>query len=165
MFRHFRSTLLLPAVLLAVGCSDSDTTAPEENLTIVDVAIEAEFSTLVTAVQVAGLEEALRGDGPFTVFAPTNEAFANLPAGALEGLLADPEALAGVLTYHVIPGRILAGDLSDGIQVETLQGQSVTITLMGGARINGVNIIATDIEASNGVIHVIDGVLLPPEVG
>jgi transforming growth factor-beta-induced protein len=129
---------------------------------LVDTAIGAGFSTLVTAVQAAGLEDALRGDGPFTVFAPTNAAFDALPAGTLEALLADIPALAEILTFHVVPGRITAADLAEGKEVVTLEGRKLRFTLGGGARVNGVNITATDIETSNGIIHVIDAVLIPP---
>jgi uncharacterized surface protein with fasciclin (FAS1) repeats len=136
---------------------------PEPAPDLVDVALEAGFGTLVAAVQAAGLEEVLRGDGPFTVFAPTDAAFEALPEGALEGLLADPEALAAVLTYHVVAGEVRAGDLVDGQIVTTVEGRPFRITLNGGAQVNGVDITATDVEARNGVIHVIDAVLLPVE--
>jgi uncharacterized surface protein with fasciclin (FAS1) repeats len=134
---------------------------------IVDTAIEAgSFTTLVAAVQAAGLVDALKGEGPFTVFAPTDEAFAKVPAETLEALLADPEALAQVLLYHVVPGKVMAGDLSDGLSAETLQGAPVAFSLMAdGAKVNDANIVATDIETSNGVIHVIDSVILPPAEG
>jgi len=128
---------------------------------LVDTAIGAGFSTLVTAVQAAGLEDALRGDGPFTVFAPTNAAFAALPAGTLEALLADIPQLQAILTFHVVPGRIRASDLREGLVVTTLEGRKLRFTLAGGAKVNGVNITATDIETSNGIIHVIDAVLIP----
>jgi len=121
-----------------------------------------DFSTLVTAVTAAGLVETLSGPGPFTVFAPTNAAFAALPAGTVEGLLADIPALTNVLTYHVVPGAVMAADLTEGMTAATVQGANVTFTLDGGAKINGVNIVTTDIVASNGVIHVIDAVILPP---
>jgi transforming growth factor-beta-induced protein len=130
---------------------------------IVDTAVSAGFSTLVAAVQAAGLEEVLRSDGPFTVFAPTDEAFSALPEGTVEALLDDPATLAAILTYHVIPGRVFASDLEDGIEVTTVQGSTVTISLAGGARVNDANIVATDVLTSNGVIHVIDAVILPPE--
>ena len=132
---------------------------------IVDTAIEAgSFNTLVAAVQAAGLEEALRGEGPFTVFAPTDAAFAALPASTVEALLADPEALADILLYHVLSGEVMAADVTDGLEAETLQGQMVSFALHsdGAVTINGARIIATDIRASNGVIHVIDAVILPP---
>lgn len=130
---------------------------------IVDTAVDAgTFTTLVAAVAAAGLVETLKGDGPFTVFAPTDEAFAALPEGTVEGLLADPEALAAILTYHVVAGKVMSTDLSDGMMAPTVNGAEITIGTMGGVTINGANVVAADIEASNGVIHVIDAVILPP---
>lgn len=138
---------------------------------IVDTAVEAgNFSTLVSAVQAAGLEETLRGDGPFTVFSPTDEAFAALPEGTLDELLAEPEgALTDILTYHVIPSEVLAADVltMDGQTVQTVQGAELTINVDGDkvsltdAAGNTVNVTKTDIATTNGVIHVIDGVLMP----
>lgn len=122
-----------------------------------------DFSTLVTAVQAAGLVETLRGDGPFTVFAPTNAAFEALPEGTLSALLADTEALTEVLTYHVVDGSVYAGDLDGVVSTETLAGYPVLFDLSDGAMINSSNITVTDIYTRNGVIHVIDAVLLPPE--
>ncbi|MBK9181290.1 MAG: fasciclin domain-containing protein [Acidimicrobiales bacterium] len=143
-----------------------DSMAAEE--TIVDIAAgNPDFSTLVAAVEAAGLAETLSGDGPFTVFAPTNEAFdAALAALGVtaEELLADP-ALAQILTYHVVPGMIMSTDLQPEQTVATVEGSDVTITVgADGATINDANIVATDIVASNGVIHVIDAVLLPPDL-
>ncbi len=133
-----------------------------QDMDIVGIAAgDDQFSTLVTAVTEAGLVETLQGDGPFTVFAPTNDAFAALPDGTLEGLLADTEALTGVLTYHVVPGKVMSTDLSDGMMAETVNGQSVTIGVGDGVTVDGANVVAADIEASNGVIHVIDSVILP----
>jgi len=132
---------------------------------IVDTTIaNGSFETLVAAVQAAGLEEALRGDGPFTVFAPTDAAFAKLPAGTVEALLADPDALANILLYHVIDGKVLAADVTDGLEAETLQGSTVSFAIHsdGTPAINEALIVATDVMASNGVIHVIDSVILPP---
>jgi transforming growth factor-beta-induced protein len=132
---------------------------------LVDVAVEAgSFSTLVAAVQAAGLEDALRGEGPFTVFAPSDEAFAKLPEGTVEALLEDPQgALSRILLYHVVPGKVMAADVSDGLTAETLRGAEVSFSIMEGmVKINDASIVATDIEASNGVIHVIDSVILPP---
>lgn len=129
---------------------------------IVDTAVEAgSFTTLVAAVQAAGLVDVLKGEGPFTVFAPTDDAFAALPEGTVEGLLNDIPALTAVLTYHVVPGKVMSTDLSEGLTAATVQGQEVTITLEGGPKVDGANIVAADIEASNGVIHVIDAVILP----
>ncbi|MEZ4769216.1 MAG: fasciclin domain-containing protein [Caldilineales bacterium] len=148
----------------------ADSEAPADDAMakdIVDTAIEAgSFNTLVAAVQAAGLEEALRGDGPFTVFAPTDEAFAALPEGTVEGLLADPEALSQILLYHVVAGKVMAADVSDGLQADTLEGAPVAFSIVDGKpMINDANIVATDVEASNGVIHVIDAVILPPAEG
>ena len=131
---------------------------------IVDTAAEAgSFTTLLAAAEAAGLVETLKGEGPFTVFAPTDEAFAALPEGTVEGLLADPEALTNVLTYHVVPGAVMSGDLSDGMTATTVQGADLTIGTEGGVTVGDANVVTPDVEASNGVIHVIDAVLLPPE--
>ncbi|MFN3981671.1 MAG: fasciclin domain-containing protein, partial [Caldilinea sp.] len=134
---------------------------------IVDTAIAAgDFNTLVTAVQLAGLVEALKGDGPFPVFAPTDAAFEALPDDVLQAALADPEGLlTQVLLYHVVAGKVMSSDLSDGMEATTLQGESVVFTLGDGmAMVNDANIIMADIETSNGVIHVIDAVILPPSM-
>ena len=132
------------------------------SMDIVDTAIGAgSFNTLVAAVQAAGLEETLRGDGPFTVFAPTDEAFAALPEGTVEGLLADPEALAAILTYHVVAGKVMSGDLSDNMMATTVNGSDIMVSMMGGVMVNDANVVSADIEASNGVIHVIDKVIMP----
>ncbi|PWE27126.1 Nex18 symbiotically induced protein [Pararhodobacter marinus] len=129
---------------------------------IVDTAVaNGNFTTLVAAVEAAGLVDTLKGEGSFTVFAPTDAAFAALPEGTVEALLEDTEALTGILTYHVVPGAVMAGDLSEGMMAETVNGQEVTFTLESGPQVNGANITMTDIEASNGVIHVIDAVLMP----
>ncbi|MDX2344597.1 MAG: fasciclin domain-containing protein [Acidimicrobiia bacterium] len=132
--------------------------------TIVDVAIGGGFNTLVAAVQAAGLVETLSGDGPFTVFAPTDEAFAALPEGTLDALLADPEALAEILTYHVVSGKVLAADVVGLSSATTVQGEDIAIAVVDGAVVlNGSsNVTATDVAASNGVVHVIDAVILPP---
>jgi uncharacterized surface protein with fasciclin (FAS1) repeats len=132
--------------------------------TIVETAVAAgNFTTLVAAVEAAGLVETLSGEGPFTVFAPTDEAFAALPEGTVEGLLADPEALASILTYHVVPGAVMSGDLSDGMTATTVNGADITISIDGSTvMVNDATVTAADIEASNGVIHVIDSVILPP---
>lgn len=132
---------------------------------IVDTAVAAgDFPTLVTAVEAAGLVDTLKSEGPFTVFAPTEEAFAALPDGTLEALLADPTGdLADILLFHVVPGKVMAADLSDGLQADTALGVPVTFKVSGsGAMVENANIVATDIETSNGVIHVIDSVILPP---
>lgn len=139
------------------------TPAFAQDMDIVDTAVSAgTFTTLVAAVEAAGLVETLKGEGPFTVFAPTDEAFAALPAGTVEGLLADPAALAAILTYHVVAGKVMSTDLTEGMTAATVNGADITITLEGGAKVNGANITAADIETTNGVIHVIDAVILPP---
>ena len=151
---------------------DSSAGTTAEATDIVDTAIAAgDFTTLVTAVQAAGLEETLRGPGPFTVFAPTDDAFAALPAGTVDTLLADPTGdLADILTYHVVDGAVMAADVAglDGQDVATVNGATFTVEVGddGGVSLtdaagNTVTVVQTDIAASNGVIHVIDGVLLP----
>lgn len=128
---------------------------------IVDTAIAAgSFKTLVTAVQAAGLVETLKGPGPFTVFAPTDEAFAKIPKDKLDALLKDKKALTAVLTYHVVPGKVMAADVKAG-QVKTVQGGSITVTTKGGVKVDNANVVKTDIGTSNGVIHVIDSVIMP----
>lgn len=130
--------------------------------TIVDIAAgDDRFETLVAAVTAAGLVETLSGEGPFTVFAPTDDAFAALPEGTVEALLNDIPTLTSILTYHVVPGAVMSTDLSDGMMAETVNGQSVTIGLGETVTVNGATVILADIEASNGVIHVIDQVILP----
>lgn len=130
---------------------------------IIQTAIDAGiFSSLVSAVQAAGLVDALSGEGPFTVFAPTDEAFANLPEGALDSLLQDPEELKRVLTYHVVSGKVMASDVADLTEATTLEGSTLSIdTDENGVMINGANVVQADIECTNGVIHVIDSVLMP----
>ena len=138
--------------------------AMEKSKDIVDTAVGAgNFGTLVAAVQAAGLVDTLKGDGPFTVFAPTDEAFAALPAGTVEDLLKpeNKEQLVAVLTYHVVPGKVMSGDLSNNMMATTAQGSDVTIMTEGGVKVDNANVVAADIEASNGVIHVIDAVILP----
>lgn len=132
---------------------------------IVTVATEGGFSTLVAAVQAAGLVETLQGEGPFTVLAPTDEAFAALPAGVLDKLLLpeNKDLLAKILTYHVIPGKVMAADVTDG-DVATVEGQNVTFSTADGVSVNGAKVITADVEASNGVVHVIDVVLVPADV-
>lgn len=129
--------------------------------TIVDVAVgSGNFTTLVTAIKAAGLVDTLSGEGPFTVLAPTNAAFAALPEGALEGLLADPAALKRVLTLHVIAGKAMAADVVGMTAVNTLEGTSLQVSAKDGVSVGGANVSATDIEATNGVIHAIDSVIL-----
>ncbi len=131
---------------------------------IVEIASGNEdFTTLVAAVVAAGLAETLSGNGPFTVFAPTNEAFAKLPDGTVEELLKpeNKEKLAAILTYHVVAGKVMSKDLSDGQKAETVNGQEVTITIGDGVKVETATVITADLEASNGVIHVIDSVIMP----
>ncbi len=154
--------------LLVLAVSISAATAAhhekkEATMDVVDTAVNAgNFNTLVTAIEAAGLVETLKGDGPFTVFAPTDEAFAKIPADQLESLLADQEALTKVLTYHVVPGQMMAVDVVNLQSAKTVEGQEITIqTKDGTVMVDNANVVATDIVASNGVIHVIDTVLMP----
>ena len=166
------------SVLLLSACgsdgSTSDTTVAATDTTematevgnIVAVAQgNPEFSTLVAAITAAGLGDALSGEGPFTVFAPTNAAFEALPAGLLEKLLLpeNKEVLTKILTYHVVPAKVMAADVAAG-DVNTLEGSAFSITTEGGVKVNASNVTATDVPASNGVIHVIDAVLVPASV-
>ena len=130
---------------------------------IVDTAVAAgDFNTLVTAVKAAGLVETLKGEGPFTVFAPTDAAFAKVPTDTLNALLADRAALANVLTYHVVAGKVMAADVVKLSSAETVQGQAISIEVKDGkVYVNGAQVVTTDIKASNGVVHVIDAVILP----
>ena len=182
MTRRGLLLLLMLAVIVSVGfavaaCGDDEettttTAAPTTtteaammDMDIVDTAVAAgDFTTLASLLETAGLVETLKGPGPFTVFAPTDEAFAAVPQETMDALAADPEgALTQVLTYHVVPGAVMAADVTDGLEAETVEGSMVTFTVSdGGVMINDANIVQTDIEASNGVIHVIDAVILPP---
>ena len=179
--RKLLAPLAIVGLLVSCGGDDSDVTpsteaasteettteAPAEEATdIVAIASGNEdFSTLVAAVAAAGLVETLQGVGPFTVFAPTNEAFAALPAGLVDKLLLpeNKDLLVKILTYHVVSGTVLAADVTAG-DVPTVEGQNITITTDMGVKVNGATVTATDIIASNGVIHVIDAVILPPDV-
>lgn len=132
---------------------------------IVDTASEAgSFTTLIAAVEAAGLVETLKGDDPFTVFAPTDEAFAALPEGTLDDLLLEEnrDQLVSILTYHVVPGNVASSDLTEGMTAATVEGNEVTFTLEGGPKVNDANITQPDVAADNGVIHVIDAVIMPP---
>ncbi|HCO57555.1 MAG: fasciclin domain-containing protein [Proteobacteria bacterium] len=132
---------------------------------IIDTAVAAgNFKTLASAVTAAGLVDTLKGTGPFTVFAPTDDAFAKLPAGTLESLLKDVPKLKGILTYHVVSGKVMAADVlkMDGQTAATVNGATLKVSTTGGVKLNGeINVVKTDIECTNGVIHVIDAVLLP----
>jgi uncharacterized surface protein with fasciclin (FAS1) repeats len=131
---------------------------------IVDTAVAAgQFNTLAQALQAAGLVDTLKGPGPFTVFAPTDAAFAKVPPATLAALLADPAALTRVLTYHVVPGRLAAAQVALMPSIRTVEGDNLTVTVSGSTvRVNDATVVQADVEASNGVIHVIDTVLLPP---
>jgi uncharacterized surface protein with fasciclin (FAS1) repeats len=159
MFRKTTIALTTAASLLA-----GTAFAGGHSKDIVDTAVVAgTFGTLVAAVQAAGLVDTLKGEGPFTVFAPTDEAFAALPEGTVESLLLpeNKDQLVAILTYHVIPGKVMSTDLTDDMEAATVQGSSVTIDLDNGVMVENANVTTADIEASNGVIHVIDTVILP----
>jgi uncharacterized surface protein with fasciclin (FAS1) repeats len=167
----FTAVAIATALVLSACGSDSEkameeTTEQTSVGTIVDVASGAgNFSTLVAAVTAADLAETLSGEGPFTVFAPTDDAFAALPAGVLDALLLpeNKELLARILTYHVVSGKVMAADVTDG-DVATVEGQTVKLGTAGGVTVNGATVISADVAASNGVIHAIDQVILPPDV-
>lgn len=189
--RHHRIAAAVAAAVAALAlaaCSSSSTTAtsstpaaaspstaastpaassaPAAAGTIVEVAAaNPDFSTLVAAVKAAGLVDTLNGAGPFTVFAPTNEAFAALPAGLLDKLLlpANKATLTKILTYHVVPAKVMAADVKAG-KVTTVEGGEITIATDGGVKVNEATVTSTDVAASNGVIHVIDKVLVPADV-
>ena len=159
MFRGLITAIFLTVAALPVSAAD-------HKMDIVDTAINANmFQTLVTAVSAAGLVEVLKGDGPFTVFAPTDEAFSKLPGGTIESLLKPEniEQLVSVLTYHVIPGKVLSSDIPMGsTQVSSVQGSAVMIKKSGGTvSVNQATVVQADVEATNGVIHIIDEVILP----
>ncbi len=153
----------LPALLAcAAALAFTSTAAPAAD--IVDTAVAAKFNTLVTAVKAAGLVDTLKGPGPFTVFAPTDDAFAKLPAGTLENLLKpeNKEQLQNILKYHVVPGRVMAEDVVKLTSAKTAEGQSIAIKTMNGkVMVDNAHVTKTDIVTSNGVIHVIDTVILP----
>lgn len=163
---RLRLAKLAAAALVGVALAAGSTTALTADKNIVDTAVGAgQFKTLTTAINAAGLTATLEGPGPFTVFAPTDAAFAKLPAGTVENLL-KPEnkaKLAAILTYHVVPGAITSADVLKLSEAKTVNGEMVVVRAMDGSvMINNAKIITTDIPASNGVIHVIDSVLLPP---
>lgn len=157
----FRKTLLSAAAAIAMTTSAF---AAGHAKDIVDTAAAAgDFGTLLAAAEAAGLVETLKGDGPFTVFAPTDAAFAALPEGTVEDLLKpeNKETLAGILTYHVIAGKVMSTDLTDDMEAATVNGDTVMIDLDNGVMVDGATVTAADIEATNGVIHVIDKVIMP----
>ncbi len=164
MFR--RTTLALAAAAAfaaAGGTAFAASHAAEKN--IVETAQEAgDFSTLLAAAEAAGLVETLTGEGPYTVFAPTDDAFAALPEGTVDDLLKEEnkDKLTSILTYHVVPGSVMSGDLSDGMEAETVEGSNLAVSIDGDTVMVGdATVTSADIKASNGVIHVIDGVLMP----
>ncbi|GAB2619941.1 fasciclin domain-containing protein [Belliella aquatica] len=165
--KKFMSLALMIALFATSAFTlNKDANTINANADIVDLAIQTEFlSTLVAAVKAGDLVDVLKGDGPFTVFAPTNDAFAKLPAGTVDTLL-KPEnkaQLVAVLTYHVVAGKVYSKDLSDGMAAKTVQGAEVKISLKDGkAMVNNATVTTADIEATNGVVHVIDTVILPP---
>jgi uncharacterized surface protein with fasciclin (FAS1) repeats len=129
---------------------------------VVETAVSAgQFTTLAAALEAAGLIETLKGEGPFTVFAPTDEAFAKIPPADLQALLADKAKLTKVLTYHVVPGKVTAAEVAKLREAKTVEGQSIRIDTTNGVKVDGATVVKTDIMASNGVIHVIDSVILP----
>lgn len=141
----------------------SDSEASAELVDIVDTAVAAgSFTTLATALEAAGLVETLKGEGPFTVFAPTDEAFAKIPEETLNSVLEDKELLTTILTYHVVPGKVMAADVADLETADTVAEIPLSIDTSDGVKINDATVVQTDIAASNGVIHVIDTVLMPP---
>ncbi|MEM6736971.1 MAG: fasciclin domain-containing protein [Bacteroidota bacterium] len=151
--------------LVLIGLSTLKVQAQEKN--IVELAVGTEsLSTLVTAVKAAGLVETLSGEGPFTVFAPTNDAFSNLPDGVLDMLLKpeNKDKLTAVLTYHVLGSKVMSADLEEGMKAGTVQGDEILVSLESGAQINDASVASADIVASNGVVHVIDKVILPPSM-
>ncbi|MGE3807353.1 MAG: fasciclin domain-containing protein [Gemmataceae bacterium] len=152
----------MAALLGFAACHN--TSAADKEKDIVETAVAAgQFKTLARALQAADLVDTLKGKGPFTVFAPTDEAFAKLPKGTLDRLLADKEALKGVLLYHVVPGKVTAADVAKLDSARTVGGKPVRIDAGKGVKINDAKVIKADIMTSNGVIHVIDTVLLPPK--
>ncbi|MEM6372069.1 MAG: fasciclin domain-containing protein [Pseudomonadota bacterium] len=156
-----RTTLIATAATLALSVSAF---AGGMKKDIVDTAAAAgSFETLIAAAQAAGLVETLKSDGPFTVFAPTDAAFAALPEGTVESLLLpeNKDQLTAILTYHVVPGKVMSTDLQDDMEATTVQGESVTIDLDNGVMVENASVVTADIETSNGVIHVIDTVILP----
>ncbi len=156
-------SLFVASLLAAAPLAAQAPAAPAKD--IVETAVAAgSFKTLATALKAAGLIETLKGKGPFTVFAPTDEAFAKIPKAQLDALLKDAKALAAVLTYHVVAGKVMAADVVTLKEAKTVNGASAKIMVAGGkVMVDGANVVKTDIVASNGVIHVIDAVIMPPK--
>ncbi len=156
-------TLMLALLCGAVAVPADEVEAGMEKKNIVETAVEAgQFNTLAKALQVAGLVDALQGEGPFTVFAPTDEAFAKLPKGTLESLIAQPEQLKQILLYHVVSGSVKAEQVVGLSSAKTLQGSAIEINVTdAGVMVDGAKVVKTDIVTSNGIIHVIDNVIVP----
>jgi len=165
MFDYKKTAVAVASLVLAGAFSFAGSPTAPQAANIVDTAIAAgSFKTLVTAVTQAGLVDTLKGPGPFTVFAPTDEAFAKIPKATLDALLKDKQKLTAVLTYHVVPGRLSASAVTKQSSTATVNGKTLPIQVNAGKVIvGGANVVKTDIAASNGVIHVIDQVLLPSE--
>lgn len=158
-----RSVFVIVSLLMGLFM----TNVQAQDKTIVELAVESEsLSILVTAVKAAGLVETLSSEGPFTVFAPTNDAFAALPEGTLETLLKpeNKQQLIDVLTYHVVAAKVMSTDLEDGQEAASVQGEKITVDLEDGVMINDASVKMADVKASNGVVHVIDKVILPPSM-
>lgn len=153
-------------ILAAISITVASSSAFAADKDIVDTAVATgQFKTLASALEAAGLAKTLKGAGPFTVFAPTDDAFAALPAGTVDDLL-KPEnkaKLTEILTYHVVSGKVMAGDLKDGMKAPTVEGSEITIDLDNGPMVNDAKVVKADVAASNGVIHVIDKVIMPPK--
>jgi uncharacterized surface protein with fasciclin (FAS1) repeats len=161
MKKNIFGITILSVAIIAFGALHLNAKMAEKN--IVETAVAAgSFNTLVTAVKEAGLVETLSGPGPFTVFAPTDDAFKKLPAGTISALLQDKEKLTAILTYHVVAGKVMAADVVNLTSAKTVNGQSITIKVSDGTvMVDGAQVVKTDIVCSNGVIHVIDAVILP----
>jgi uncharacterized surface protein with fasciclin (FAS1) repeats len=153
--------LALPATAVAQEAQGYEADAPAAGDIIETADAAGSFTTLAKAIEAAGLTETLKGDGPFTVFAPTDDAFAALPQETVQGLLHDPPALARVLTYHVVPGRITSAQITHDSEQKTVEGGLLKIAVNGGVTVNDASVIQADVQAENGVIHVIDRVLIP----
>jgi uncharacterized surface protein with fasciclin (FAS1) repeats len=164
---NYALTTMAAVAVTAFSLAVGSTNGRAADMNIVDTAVEAgQFTTLATALEAAGLVETLKGPGPFTVFAPTDEAFAKLPDGTVETLLKpeNRDQLTAILTYHVVPGSVMAADVVTLDEAETVNGKMLNISTSGNSvMVNDATVTATDIAASNGVIHVVDSVILPPE--
>jgi len=159
MMWYIAALVVIIIVILTAGYL-AMTPAPTQDI-VATAQSAGSFTTLLTAVDAAGLTDTLKNGGPFTVFAPTDDAFSKLPEGTVEALLEDKDALTNVLLYHVVGGKVMASDVIGLSSAETLQGSSVSIDTTNGVKIDDANVIKTDVEATNGVIHVIDTVLIP----